>query len=145
MTIFWELKKQDTFKWNIKYSNSQFSNEHNIFKFKNSNVWFAPEVSAWAQYQLKNITAFISSVVISACNYDSLLDRPLLWINHNYWINNNKIKNHREPTEQLFPYFNSLNYETLQLTVLLFAKSISLKKEGPYASCKIYQLFNVHK
>lgn len=34
MTMVWKLKKQGELKWNIKYSYSPFSNEHNIFKFK---------------------------------------------------------------------------------------------------------------
>lgn len=53
MTIVWELKKQGGLKLNIKHSHRQFSNEHNIFMFKNSDIWLPTEVPAQVPYQSK--------------------------------------------------------------------------------------------
>lgn len=49
VTTVWELKQQQEqeLKGNIVYFNSLVSNEHNIFKFKNSNIWLPTEVPAW--------------------------------------------------------------------------------------------------
>lgn len=58
MTTFWELKKQGVFKGNIKYSNSQFSNKHNIFKLKNSNVCFPTEVPDWTLLSVEKYHSF---------------------------------------------------------------------------------------
>lgn len=82
VTIVQELKKQGELKWNMTYSNSQFSNE--IFSNLKIVIFDFPlRYQPGQLYQSQNITAFISSMVTSACNYDISLDFPLSSINCN--------------------------------------------------------------
>lgn len=94
-------------------------------------------------YQSQNITAFISSMVTSACNYDISLDFPLSSINCNDCANNYNIKNHGKLCNSCFLHWLEIRDSSVDIPP--FYQVCKSKREGSHASYKIYQLFNVHK